>query len=1058
MRVCRLLALGLALLIRSLAPAQEPWTAVATPTTQTLWGITAVGPRWVAVGEGGAIIHSPDGTSRWNSAVSNTTRWLLDVARSPVLNLYVAVGDAGTILTSTDGGTWTPQSSGTTQRLNSVLWGGDRFLVVGENGTALTSTDGGTWTARPTGDTGWLRGIAYGNGRFVVTGHDGTLLISSDGGANFDRGLVATSAHLDAAIFAGDRFYVTGSNLVLGSSPDGALWTLDPALNPDGREDGIVYNGLVYFNQTLLAVGDRGRIRDQFGGAWNSNAITTDWRAVAATTYTVVAVGTGGQTAYTHIGSAGYHISPTGAPYVGQRVELRAVLTGQPATPFNSQWSFNGQPIPGATTDTLVLASATLGEVGLYRFTSSVANGIISGSHQLNLLPLPVAESLVDRSFSSSLTSMPEAIEPLADGRLYVAGADLSFTVNGRVQRGLARLLADGSVDSSFNCGEGINFGYNTPVFYLQSDGRLVVWMRVRRPDGVRAAPLARYHPNGSIDSLFQPDADLRDTQNLPILLANGRWLAVRALTGSGGQRELGLARFNADGSADRTYGSVTLSPAVEAPVARSQDFIISTLDRQGRVYVGTSFGFSPASHLTWSNGSALLLRLNADGTPDRSFSPRVLAEISALQAAPEGIIVSYVEWAFARPVYTRYRTTTRRLRFDGTDDPGFRPIVAGIEVPAPTYPNLGPPSVLADGSLVMASDAFRGRRGFIRFDAKGDFDPDFGVELGPESAALFAYPAVPQADGRLLLKGNFTQFQGAPAACLVRVTPDTRAGATHLANLSVRAQVPATADSNPLILGFVTSGGTTTMLARAAGPALAPFGVSDWLTDPQLDLFAGSTLIAHNDDWSAGPVTTLLETAARLRAFAFPGGSRDSALLVTNPAEALTLQVSGRSPEGGVALAELYFASEPPARFRSPRIANFSVRAAAGTGTNTLVVGFTVGGTSARTFLIRAAGPALSAFGLSNALRDPVLTLYHGERAIIGNDNWDSVFPGAIYPPSDSLLSREATRLTGSFPFSRGSRDAALALSLPPGLYTAQVTSADGTTGVALVEVYELP
>ena len=195
-----------------------------------------------------------------------------------------------------------------------------------------------------------MRGLAYGNGRFVVTGHDGTLLTSKTAARRFT--IIATSAALDAAVFAGDRFYVTGSDLVLGSSTDGVNWTLDPNLNADGSETGIVYNGLVYFNNTLLAVGDRGRIRDQFGGAWNSSAITTDWRAVAATTYTVVAVGTRGQIAYTHIGSAGYRISTLGAPYVGRRVTLHATLTGQPVTPSNSQWTVNNKPFAGATSDT----------------------------------------------------------------------------------------------------------------------------------------------------------------------------------------------------------------------------------------------------------------------------------------------------------------------------------------------------------------------------------------------------------------------------------------------------------------------------------------------------------------------------------------------------------------------------------------------------------------------------------------------------------------------------------------------------------------------------------
>ena len=193
-----------------------------------------------------------------------------------------------------------------------MRWGGDRFGRR-RNGTALTSPDD-RLTPRTTGDTGSaVSPMARPLRRHRPRRHGVT---SADGGATFSA-VIATSAHLDAAVFAGDRFYVTGSDLVLGSSTDGVNWTLDPNLNADGSETGIVYNGLVYFNNTLLAVGDRGRIRDQFGGAWNSSAITTDWRAVAATTYTVVAVGTRGQIAYTHIGSAGYRISTLGAPYVG---------------------------------------------------------------------------------------------------------------------------------------------------------------------------------------------------------------------------------------------------------------------------------------------------------------------------------------------------------------------------------------------------------------------------------------------------------------------------------------------------------------------------------------------------------------------------------------------------------------------------------------------------------------------------------------------------------------------------------------------------------------------
>jgi len=78
------------------------------------------------------------------------------------------VGAGGTILTSTDGTTWTLQTSGTP--LNGVTYGGGKFAAVGNSGTILTSTDGTTWTAQTSGTTNQLNGVTYGNGRFVAVG------------------------------------------------------------------------------------------------------------------------------------------------------------------------------------------------------------------------------------------------------------------------------------------------------------------------------------------------------------------------------------------------------------------------------------------------------------------------------------------------------------------------------------------------------------------------------------------------------------------------------------------------------------------------------------------------------------------------------------------------------------------------------------------------------------------------------------------------------------------------------------------------------------------------
>ncbi len=93
---------------------------------------------------------------------------------------FVAVGDTGTILTSSDGVTWTTRTSGTTNYLDGVTYGNGTFVAVGDTGTILTSSDGVTWTARTSGTSNYLAGVTYGNGTFVVVGAI-SILTSPDG-------------------------------------------------------------------------------------------------------------------------------------------------------------------------------------------------------------------------------------------------------------------------------------------------------------------------------------------------------------------------------------------------------------------------------------------------------------------------------------------------------------------------------------------------------------------------------------------------------------------------------------------------------------------------------------------------------------------------------------------------------------------------------------------------------------------------------------------------------------------------------------------------------------
>ena len=82
--------------------------------------------------------------------------------------LFVAVGDNGTIITSSDGTTWTSRTSGTTEKLRGGAYGKSTLVVVGRSGTILTSSDGSTWTSRTSGTSNKLKGITYGNSTFVA--------------------------------------------------------------------------------------------------------------------------------------------------------------------------------------------------------------------------------------------------------------------------------------------------------------------------------------------------------------------------------------------------------------------------------------------------------------------------------------------------------------------------------------------------------------------------------------------------------------------------------------------------------------------------------------------------------------------------------------------------------------------------------------------------------------------------------------------------------------------------------------------------------------------------
>jgi hypothetical protein len=150
-------------------------------------------------------------------------------------------------------------------------------------------------------------------------------------------------------------------------------------------------------------------------------------------------------------------------------------------------------------------------------------------------------------------------------------------------------------------------------------------------------------------------------------------------------------------------------------------------------------------------------------------------------------------------------------------------------------------------------------------------------------------------------------------------------AASPRFTNLSARARVEP--GDGLMVVGFVVSGeGSLTLLLRAVGPGLQQLGLSDWLRDPTIELYSGTTRIATNNEWRGSDQAEInrLE-GARLTVGAFPLASTgDAALLVTLPAGNYTLQVRGVGAGSGIALAEIYEVMRsnldaPPAGIQAP-------------------------------------------------------------------------------------------------------------------------------------------
>ncbi len=290
-------------------PAGSTWS-VGTPLgTDDLLGVaytpvtTLTTNTYVAVGQAGSIFSSSDALT-WTARTSNVTANLRTVVFTGPQ--FVAVGDGGTIVTSADGITWTTQTSGTASNLYGLSLSGSFVVAVGANGTILTSTDGGTtWTAQTSGTTADLYGVAVSTTSiFVVVGAQGTLL-SSTNGTTWTVGNSQTTLDLRSVAWGTSNlvgtFVAVGAAGVLVTSTDGTTWTVQTPIATN------TMNAIVFGSQ-WVTVGTGGAIFTSTNGiTWQAavSGTTNDLDAVLFTGTSSLTL----QVGYVAVGATGANLT-----------------------------------------------------------------------------------------------------------------------------------------------------------------------------------------------------------------------------------------------------------------------------------------------------------------------------------------------------------------------------------------------------------------------------------------------------------------------------------------------------------------------------------------------------------------------------------------------------------------------------------------------------------------------------------------------------------------------------------------------------------------------------
>lgn len=398
----------------------------------------------------------------------------------------------------------------------------------------------------------------------------------------------------------------------------------------------------------------------------------------------------------------------------------------------------------------------------------------------------------------------------------------------------------------------------------------------------------------------------------------------------------------------------------------------------------------------------------------------------------------------------------------NGSDSFASNNATAGQPAPVPADPTTGRQNNQGMEGLSISPDG-RTLFGLLQSATRQDGGTG-GTAATRHTTRLLAYDLT---TGTPVLKGHyavqlptFTQGTGTRVAAQSEVLAVSSTQFLVIARDSGfgRGLVPTSLYRKILIYDISAATNLVGTAYEQPGTPLAPGGVlaagivpaarADWIDMndvTQLSKFGlknGPTDDTNNlsEKWEALALVPALDSAAPDDWFLFVGNDND--FLTTQGFQVGAAYAAAVDNDSMVLVYRVTLPS---------RLVNVSSRAQAGTGANAHTLGFVVTGARPKTMLVRGVGPTLAGYGVAGALADPTLAVYDAAgRSVAANDNWSE---GAATADLRSAAAR-----SGAFALTEASRDAAVLLTLDPGVYSAQVSPVGPAAGLSLIEIYELP